>query len=448
MTIHVFAGPSLSGSSVLELDGVRSHPPIAHGDLYRLRPDPGDVVLIVDGIYQHTAPVRHKEILDLYAAGVPIYGTASLGALRAAEHQDHGMTGLGTVFGWYRDGRLISDADVALTHGDADVDFRAFTHALVSILSVADRLTAAGRLDPDEASRVVELARSLHFSIRGNSALLAAAGERGLTDAMRLVVDEIHKDRLGDIKRIDAEDAVRGLLAGNVLTSPARDVEVPVTTWRKEWTLQHTPATADPEGPTLRQVLAYAQLFLPDFPDRHTKHVLANLRPEYPEVGGAGSGDVPSAREEPVLPSWLDALPSEELVRRGILAQAELATLSEHDLKIRVLVRTFRRRSGRLVYDEIPPELTPDLAELAEQSTRLLSLSSQAIQLNPKFHPGDIPTDVLDATFTQLWRTEELATHVLDRGFRSPEEFRQQARPYFIAARAFVAMRESPSQAA
>src|SRR5918992_1632432 len=123
MTIHVFAGPSLSGSPVLELDGICAHPPIAHGDLFRLRLSPDDAVLIVDGVYQHTAPVRHKEILAVYATGVPIYGTASLGALRACEHLGHGMIGLGTVFGWYRDGRVFSDADVALTHGDADVDF-------------------------------------------------------------------------------------------------------------------------------------------------------------------------------------------------------------------------------------------------------------------------------------------------------------------------------------
>ncbi|MFD9893586.1 TfuA-like protein [Amycolatopsis sp. NPDC059027] len=437
MTIHVFAGPSLSGSPVLELAGVCPHPPIAHGDLYRLRPDAGDAVLIVDGVYQHTAPVRHKEILDLYAAGVPLYGTASLGALRAAEHQGHGMTGLGTVFAWYRDGRLISDADVALTHGDADVDFRAFTQAIVSILGVADRLAAAGRLDPAEAAKVVDLARSLHFTARTNTNLLASAGERGLAGPMRLVVEELRGDRLSDVKRTDAEDAVRSLLVENVLTPPGQGIEVPVTTWRKEWSLQHTPATSDPEGPTRRQVLACAQLFLPDFPDRHTAHVLAHLRPEYPEVGG-----------DTFVPAWLDALTTEELVRRGILADGEAATLTRHDRAIRVLVRTFRRRSGRLVYDGIPPELVPDLAELAGQSARLLRLSSQAVQLNPKFHPGDIPTDVLDTTFAALWRTDALATHVLDRGFRSVEEFREQARPYFIAARAFVAMSERPAQAA
>lgn len=428
MTIHVFAGPSLSGSPVLELDGVCPHPPIAHGDLYRLRLGPGDVVLIVDGVYQHTAPVRHKEILELYSAGTPVYGTASLGALRACEHQGHGMAGLGTVFAWYRDGRLISDADVALTHGDADIGFRAFTHALVSVLGAADRLTADGRLDPGTASRVVELARVVHFSLRTNAALLAAAGEQELTGPIRLVLEKLGADGCGDIKRLDAEAAVRDLLTGAAPSPPADDVQVPVTSYRREWRLLHTPATSDPGSPTRRQVLACAQLFLPDFPDRHTRHVLSSLRPEYPEIGVDGFSS-----------AWLDGLAPDELVRRGILSGGELDTLDAEERAIRVLVRTFRRRSGRLVYEEIPPELSADLAELTRHSARLLRLNDQAKQLNPRFHPGDIPVEVLDSTFAALWHTDELRTGVLDRGFRSLEEFREQARLYFIAGRAVTA---------
>jgi len=433
MTLHVFAGPSLSQSPVLE--GVCPHPPIAHGDLYRLRLSGDDTVLIVDGVYQHTAPIRHKEILELYAAGTPVYGTASLGALRACELLGHGMIGLGTVYGWYAGGRVISDADVALTHGDADIDFRAFTHALVSVLSVTDRLVTAERLGATVAAEIVELARRVHFSTRTNAALLATAGERGMGTPMRLVVDELRGDRLGDIKRIDAEAAVRDLLAGNVPRPPADEVRVPVTSYRREWRLQHTPATADPDGPTRRQVLAYAQLFLPDFPERHATHVLGNLRPEYPEIGF-----------DELPPAWMDGLPPDELVRRRILAPGERDTLDEKERAVRVLVRTFRRRSGRLVYEEIPPELAADLPELTRRSARLLRLNDHAMRANPRFHPGDVPTERIDDTFAALWRADDLPTAVLDRGFRSLAEFREQARPYFMAARAFLATNDAPRQ--
>lgn len=438
MTVHVFAGPSLSGSPVLDLPGVCAHPPIAHGDLYAVRLGPGDVVLVVDGVYQHTAPVRHKEILHLSSAGVGIYGTASLGALRACEHQGHGMRGLGSVFAWYRDGRLISDADVALAHGDEDVDFRAFTHALVSILSVVDRLTTDGRIEPRDATRVVELARSVHFSTRTNLALLASARTHGLQDLMRLVVEELPRDRMGDIKRIDAEQAVRQLVHRAGAPAPVHGSDVPVTSYSREWRLQHTPATPGADGPTERQVLACAQLFLGDYPEKHTTHVIANLRAEYPELEiPTGDG---SRLDLAVMPAWLEALTPSELVRRHLLSPAEATTLNARDRALRVLVRTFRRRSGRLVYEELPPEILPELPALIRESSRLLRLNDQAVRTNPRFHPGDIPTGELDATFAQLWTANDLAISVLDRGFRSLEDFREHARPYYVAARAVVAI--------
>ena len=45
------------------------------------------------------------------------------------------------------------------------------------------------------AARIVEVANSVHFSTRSNAALLAAAGEHGLTEPMRLVVDGVAKDK-------------------------------------------------------------------------------------------------------------------------------------------------------------------------------------------------------------------------------------------------------------
>jgi hypothetical protein len=61
----------------------------------------GDIVIIIDGLFYHTAPVRHKEILILLAQGVTVIGAASMGALRAAELHPYGMTGVGSIFDAY-----------------------------------------------------------------------------------------------------------------------------------------------------------------------------------------------------------------------------------------------------------------------------------------------------------------------------------------------------------
>lgn len=420
MSVHVFAGPSLAGSPVLELPGVCAHPPIAHGDLYRVRLGAGDAVLIVDGLYQHRAPVRHKEILELLAAGVPVFGAASIGALRACELSGHGMAGLGTVYGWYAEGRLVSDADVALVHGDGDVGFRAFTHALVSLLRVADGL------DPALAERIMTVARSVHFSERSDRALLVAARAAGLEPEMRGVLRTVAAPD-GDVKRTDAEAAVRTVLAGAGRPGPTGPI--PDTSYRREWRLHHTPAGGGPDGPTARQVLAYAQLFRPDYPDLHTRYVLGRLRPEHPLVGAGG-------RE----PRWLAGLTPDELVRRGLLTRDEATGLDAGQRAIRVLVRSFRLRSGRCVYEEIPAELRPDLPTLTGQCARLLGLTERAMLTNPSFHPADLPAESVASAFAPLWRVTDLPTALLDRGFRDIEDFLVQARPFYVAARAAVAM--------
>ena len=68
---------------------------------------------IIDGGFEYTAPVWHKEILYALSAGTRVLGAASMGALRAAECHSFGMTGVGSIFKEYRDGTRIDDSDVA-----------------------------------------------------------------------------------------------------------------------------------------------------------------------------------------------------------------------------------------------------------------------------------------------------------------------------------------------
>ncbi len=431
MTVHVFSGPSTAGSAVLERPEVCPHPPVMHGDLYRLRLKPGDSVLIIDGLYQHEPPVRHKEILSLCASGVRVYGAASIGALRASELHSLGMPGLGTVFGWYRDGRLNSDADVAVVHGDADIGFRAFTHAMVSILDRCEELQRSRQLDAQAAAAVTHIARSVHFTERSSTALLVAARKHGQESAMRTVVTAL-ADADSDIKRRDAATAIRALVeAGPVPLRDQEIAEVPDSSLRREWKLRHSPATDVADAPTMREVLAYAQFFLPDFPERHTRYVLAHLAPEYP-----------SLTEDRHFQRWLTGLSSAELVRRGLLSSGEIGVLSPAERKLRVLVRSFRLTSGRLVYHDLPADLAGDLSDLSAQCSRMLAFTRQAMSANPQFHPADVPAQMIKPVFARLWRTTSLETALLDRGFRDIEDFLAWARPFYVAASAAVAMRQ------
>src|SRR5689334_13338594 len=116
----VFIGPSLAAPEVTEiLPSAHVLPPVALGDLQRLEIAPGDRVLIVDGFFLQTAPVRHRDILELLSRGVIVAGSSSMGALRAAELWRFGMRGFGQIFRLYRDGEVTGDDEVAVVHAPA-----------------------------------------------------------------------------------------------------------------------------------------------------------------------------------------------------------------------------------------------------------------------------------------------------------------------------------------
>jgi hypothetical protein len=173
----VFAGPSLSAARARAiLPGAIVLPPARCGDVLaalRLRPS---AIVLIDGLYDTTPAPWHKEILWALEAGVPVVGAASMGALRAAELDRFGMTGVGAVYRDYRDGQRHADADVAVLQVTGPDGDRATTDPLVDIEAAVAEWTAAGRLGAGAAGAVLAAARATHFTQRSAAAALAAGG--------------------------------------------------------------------------------------------------------------------------------------------------------------------------------------------------------------------------------------------------------------------------------
>src|SRR5690349_19745459 len=115
--VVVFLGPTLTlAEAKTELPDALYLPPARCGDgLQSLRLSPR-ALLIIDGTFERTPAVWHKEIGLALERRVPVFGAASMGALRAAEMEDFGMIGIGSIFRDYRDGRLVDDDEVAVIH--------------------------------------------------------------------------------------------------------------------------------------------------------------------------------------------------------------------------------------------------------------------------------------------------------------------------------------------
>jgi hypothetical protein len=96
--IAVFAGISLGKDALASLPGATLLPPIARGDLGNAFDEGFRVFGIVDGVFDQTRAVAPSEILEVMRLGARLLGSSSMGALRAAELDHHGMIGVGRVY--------------------------------------------------------------------------------------------------------------------------------------------------------------------------------------------------------------------------------------------------------------------------------------------------------------------------------------------------------------
>lgn len=405
-----FVGPTLPEQQ-RPTGSFEYRPPVKHGDLFDLCLRPGDQVLIVDGVYQHFAPIRHKEILAQLARGVHVVGTASLGALRAAELADFGMQGLGEVYAEARAGRLVADADVAVLHADDHAGARRLTEAMVSVRHGLTELLRTGKLDTGQAARLEQAAARLHFTERSAAGLRHEAGPD--RDAMQLLLDHLH--RHGDIKTRDARHALDTLAARPVpppCPAPGTAEAWP-SSYGREWDFEHRPLRPG-SAVGARLALACLQLFAVDFPERHRAYTLRLAAATTGCTGCAGrlldaAGFAPATRPY------------------ARLARATEAT-ADWSADERLLARTFRLPPGRLVYQDLPAEALGDstLDEVEERCLRLLL---------PPSAPA-APTAHRHALLRQLWQADsdhEYRLCALERGFRDTAEAARLAGAFDLA---------------
>lgn len=180
MSVYVFTGPTISAAEAgVELEAVYL-PPAAEGDIYRVALKRPEAIGIIDGYFQSVPAVRHKEILWAMSQGIHVFGSASMGALRAAELAAFSMEGVGTIFESYRDGILEDDDEVAIAHGPAETGFLAGSEAMVNIRQTLRKAELAGVIST-ESRRILEwIGKELFYPDRSYPLLLRRASDHGL----------------------------------------------------------------------------------------------------------------------------------------------------------------------------------------------------------------------------------------------------------------------------
>jgi TfuA protein len=128
----IFIGPTLSIDKAKEILDADYRPPAKKGDLLKLIPTAVKFVGLIDGYFLQDYPPTPIEVYNLLRKkDVLVFGSSSLGALRAVELKRFGMMGIGKIFNLFLKGIIDSDDEVAVTftgyreyQSDALIDIR------------------------------------------------------------------------------------------------------------------------------------------------------------------------------------------------------------------------------------------------------------------------------------------------------------------------------------
>lgn len=441
MSIVVFLGPSLP------LDEARRHldaiylPPCAMGDVYAaLQQHRPRAIGIVDGLFERTPAVWHKEILYALSQGTAVFGGASMGALRAAELAAFGMKGVGRIFEDLYSGKLEDDDEVAVTHLDANDGYRPLSEPMVNLRYGLELARAQGVLGEETEHRLVAAMKALYYPERSWQALLRCATEQGLStgqvEDLRLLVELRRPDR----KREDALAVLDALRSWRPASRPAAkpDLEFESTLFWEHLVAYRGMATGPQEtgdAVSRERLIDHVRLGAPDRAALLSEALLLELAEQASRRLGLPAVDDHAAlsrfRRERGLHS-VAAL--EEWMARQRVDQAQCLDLARIEERLRALQWRLQEQVNLQLPRVLQLRGSFDTTVAAVQGQWRL-LRGLGIET-----PGESDVESMDAVL-QWYQNRfgavhgELEAHIVERGFGSPRQFMAELLAQHLAQR-------------
>ena len=165
MKVKVYTGMTLEKREVLEIiPGAFVVGPVQRDDVLYDIDSRVNVVVIIDGKFQQSLAVSPGEIMDALRCGLKVYGSSSMGALRASELYPYGMVGCGEIFELIRDTPYFRDDFLGQSfHEDGtkniSVPYINFHFAL-------KKLVQSAQISQEDGEFLDNSYRNLHFTER------------------------------------------------------------------------------------------------------------------------------------------------------------------------------------------------------------------------------------------------------------------------------------------
>lgn len=207
--IIIYTGLSLTFDEAKEI--LKSHGdikviykrPIKRGDLTLDLKENPDIIGIIDGVFHQNSAVGHKEILNAINQGVQVFGSSSMGALRASELDSLGMTGIGYCYEQYATGTIDCDDEVAVILDDESLE--ALSVPLISMRYLFNEAVCENIITESEKDDLIEIAKATFYPKRNYASTLSES--KLDNDKKDMLINFIRESE--DIKKQDAKLLIR-----------------------------------------------------------------------------------------------------------------------------------------------------------------------------------------------------------------------------------------------
>jgi len=163
--ITIFIGPSLKPDEAhTYLPEAICLPPAKRGDIAKAVSDGANIIILIDGVFFQNEAVAHREILSALKSGVKIYGSSSMGALRAYEMESFGMIGIGKIYNWYHSGKINADDEVGLLF-DPETGV-SLSDPMVNIRATFEKAVGENVLSNIEESELLKICKRIYYPER------------------------------------------------------------------------------------------------------------------------------------------------------------------------------------------------------------------------------------------------------------------------------------------
>lgn len=165
--IKIYSGITLDESSVKRiLPQAFFSRPISRGDLLGDIRERYHVICIIDGTFHHFPAVNCGEIMDAMRSGLRVYGTSSMGALRASELDVHGMIGHGAIYEHIKQSPFFRDDYLGQTFEEEAGATRRASVPYIDLFFSMKKLMEIKRITKKQFEHICQFYRNLHYTDR------------------------------------------------------------------------------------------------------------------------------------------------------------------------------------------------------------------------------------------------------------------------------------------